>query len=133
MATATKDKRNSTKGQPKPQAVLDGIDVSEAIGEEEIPATASRRSKWTELLDSLYTLTEEGKIPRGDDGSLKFVKLGVFTNVNGARTQARALEKRDDGAFAKTYEFKSTNKPGGSELWGRVREVDAEEGTEETE
>lgn len=125
--TKTAGKRGTPKGQPKPQAVLDSIDLDSAIGDEEMPVAPARRSKWTDLLDQLYTLTEEGKVPRGEDGSLKFVKLGVFTNINGARTQARALETRDEGTYAETYEFKSITKGGGSELWGRVREVDAEE------
>lgn len=126
-STSTKGKG---KGTPKPQAVLDSIDLGSAAAEGEMPTTPGRRSKWTNLLDELYTLTEEGKVPRGEDGALKFVKLGVFTNVNGARTQARNMEQRDDGAYAETYEFKSVSKDGGSELWGRVREVEADEETE---
>lgn len=124
-------KRGTPKGQPKPQAVLDNIDLGSAIGEDEMPVAPARRSKWTSLLDQLYTLTEEGKVPRGEDGALKFVKLGAFTNINGARTQMRNLNERDDGAYAETYEFKSVTRDGGSELWGRVREVDVDEGAEE--
>jgi hypothetical protein len=127
MAESKTTKRGATKGQPRPQAVLNDIDLSAAMGEDEMPVAPARRSKWTDLLDKLYTATEEGKVPRGEDGSLKFVKLGEFTNVNGARTQSRALEQRDEGALADVYEFKSVSVTGGSQLWGRVIEVDAEE------
>ena len=117
MAKATTTKNS------KPQAVVDSIDVSSALSEDQMPVSPGRRSKWTELLDSLYTMTENGDIPRADDGSLQFVKLGAFGNANGARTQVRAIENRDDGAYAGVYDFKAITTQAGSELWGRVAEV----------
>lgn len=125
MAKATKTTN------PKPQAVVDAIDVSSAMSEDQMPVSPGRRSKWTSLLDSLYTMTENGEIPRADDGSLQFVKLGAFGNPNGARTQARAIENRDDGAYSGVYEFKSIPTQDGSELWGRVAEVADEDSTAE--
>ncbi len=122
MAASKTSKPTTTK----PQAVVDTIDVSTAISEDQMPVSPGRRSKWTELLDTLYTMTENGEIPRADDGSLQFVKLGEFGNPNGARTQARAIENRGDGEYAGVYEFKAVpaqvGDKKGSQLWGRVAE-----------
>lgn len=110
-----------SKGAPKPQAVADDLDLDNTVDDEALKPQP-RKSKWVKLLDKLYDATVEGKVPRSEDGSLRFVKLGSFTNINGARTQARAMEKKGLDA---TYEFKTVSKDGGSELWGRVIEVEA--------
>lgn len=126
MATATKKASASKakakpKATPKPQAVADELDLDTAVDDEALKPQP-RKSKWVKLLDKLYDATVEGKVPRSDDGALKFVKLGTFTNINGARTQARAMESK---GYNETYEFKTVSRDGGSELWGRVVEVDA--------
>ena len=126
MATKTETKTAATKVEPKgtrPQAVLNDLDLSATLDEDEFPVTV-RRSKWTELLDKLYAATEADEIPRGEDESLKFVRLGSFTNPNGARTQMQDMNKKGLG---ETYEFKAISKSTGSELWGRVIEVADEE------
>lgn len=122
-ASATTPTKTKAKGPAKPQAVADDIDLATAVDASELKP-APRQSKWLTLLDKLYDATVADKVPRGDDGSLRFIKLGSFTNINGARTQARALEKKGLG---ETYEFKTLTlaDKGGSELWGRVIEVDA--------
>jgi len=107
----------------RPQAIVDTIDFDSAMEDTSFPETV-RRSKWTDLLDTLYDATAEDKVPRGEDGSLKFVRLGSFGNTNGARTQIRSLKSKGLGD---TYEFKAVAKSGTSELWARVREVDGEE------
>lgn len=119
--TATPAKAKA-KGPAKPQAVANDIDLTTAVDASELKS-APRQSKWVTLLDKLYDATVADKVPRGDDGSLRFIKLGSFTNINGARTQARALERKGLG---ETYEFKTLTlaEKGGSELWGRVIEVD---------
>lgn len=114
----------STKGQPKPQALVGELDFTDAVDEADL-TSAPRRSKWVQQLDRLYDATvNENKVPRNEAGELKFIKLGSFTNVNGARTQARALEQK---GFGETYEFKSVTGAAGSDLFGRVIEV-ADEG-----
>ena len=119
--TSTAKAKTKTKGAPKPQAVADELDLTETVDGDALKPQP-RRSKWIVLLDKLYAATVDGKIPRSDDGSLQFIKLGSFTNVNGARTQARVLEKK---GLDETYEFKSVTVEGGSQLWGRVIEVEA--------
>lgn len=110
-----------TKGPAKPQAVVNDLDFDNTVDDEALKPQP-RKSKWVVLLDKLYDATVANKVPRSEDGSLKYVKLGAFTNINGARTQARAMEAK---GFGETYEFKSISRNGGSELWGRVIEVDA--------
>lgn len=130
MAAAKSTTKKSTaskapakaKGPAKPQAVLDELDFDNTVDDAALKPQP-RKSKWIVLLDKLYEATVAGKVPRSDDGSLQFVKLGSFTNINGARTQARAMEKKGLG---ETYEFKSVSKDGGSDLWGRVIEVEVE-------
>lgn len=113
-------KRAATKAKaaPKPQAVADELDLDNTADDEAL-APQPRKSKWVRLLDKLSEATAADQVPRSDDGTLRFVKLGSFTNINGARTQARAMEKKGLDA---TYEFKTVSKDGGSELWGRVSE-----------
>lgn len=128
MATKAKTKApeaTAVRGT-RPQAIVDTIDFDEAMEVDSFPETV-RRSKWTDLLDTLYDATSEDRVPRADDGSLKFVRLGAFGNTNGARTQIRSLKTKGLG---ETYEFKAVAKSGTSELWARVREVDevADEG-----
>lgn len=118
---STKTATPKTKGPAKPQAVADELDLDNTVDDDDLKPQP-RKSKWIVLLDKLYDATVAGKVPRSEDGSLKFVKLGSFTNVNGARTQARAMVSKGLDA---TYEFKSISRNGGSELWGRVIEVDA--------
>lgn len=121
--STAKTKTTKAKGPAKPQAVADDLDLDHTAGDEDLQAQP-RRSKWIVLLDKLYEATIAGKVPRGDDGSLRFVKLGAFTNINGARTQARSMEAKGLG---ETYEFKTVTRSGeGSELWGRVIEVEAD-------
>lgn len=119
--TPPQKKDAKAKGPAKPQAVADELDLDNTVDDEALKPQP-RQSKWVKLLDKLYEATVAGKVPRSDDGSLRFVKLGSFTNINGARTQARAMEKKGLDA---TYEFKTISKDGGSELWGRVIEVEA--------
>lgn len=128
--TATKGAKGAAKTTastdtaktPKPQAIVDTIDFSTAMDDSELTAPA-RRSKWNTILEALYdaTVAEDSKVPRNEAGELKFIKLGVFTNVNGARTQARALEQKGLGD---TYEFKTVAKATSSELYARVIELD---------
>lgn len=123
-STATKAKaepKAKAKGPAKPQAVADELDLDNTVDDEALKPQP-RKSKWVVLLDKLYDATVNGKVPRTEAGDLKFVKLGAFGNINGARTQARAMESKGLG---ETYEFKSVSRDGGSELWGRVIEVDA--------
>jgi len=108
--------------EAKPQAIVDDLDFGSAADGEDLKPQP-RRSKWIKLLDRLYEATVDGKVPRGEDESLQFIRLGSFTNINGGRTQARLLERKGLDA---TYEFKTVTKGSdGSELWGRVIEVDA--------
>ena len=110
------------KGPAKPQAVADDIDLTSAVDGADLKPQP-RQSKWLVLLDKLYEATIAGKVPRTDKDELQFIRLGSFTNINGARTQARALERKGLDA---TYEFKTVTKGSdGSELWGRVIEVEA--------
>lgn len=101
---------------PRQPAAVEHIDLDSAKSEEELKP-AMRRSVWVVLLEELYTATEEGNVPRDEDGRYKFVKLAEYKNVNGARTQARILEDRGEGG---TFEFKTITRGGRSELWGRV-------------
>jgi hypothetical protein len=119
--TKTESKAPAKKKIERPQAVADDLDLNTAMEDEEFPVSV-RRSKWTEILDKLYAATENDQVPRGEDTSLKFIRLGAFSNPNGARTQKRAMEAKGLG---ETYEFKAIGKGAGSELWGRVIEVDA--------
>ena len=126
MATARKSTAKTpakakAKGPAKPQAVANELDLDNTVDDEALKPQP-RKSKWVVLLDKLYDATVQGKVPRTEAGDLKFVKLGSFGNINGARTQARQMEGRGLG---ETYEFKSVSRDGGSELWGRVIEVDA--------
>lgn len=110
------------KGPAKPQAVADDIDLTSAVDGADLKPQP-RQSKWLVLLDKLYEATIAGKVPHTDKDELQFIRLGSFTNINGARTQARALERKGLDA---TYEFKTVTKGSdGSELWGRVIEVEA--------
>ena len=135
-ATSTKPRAKSTtkakapgattpakaKGPAKPQAVADDIDLTSAVDGADLKPQP-RQSKWLVLLDKLYEATIAGKVPRTEKDELQFIRLGSFTNINGARTQARALERKGLDA---TYEFKTVTKGNdGSELWGRVIEVEA--------
>ena len=120
-ATPATAKATTAKGKPKPQAVVNDLDLDNTVDDSALKPQP-RKSKWVVLLDKLYDATVEGKVPRSESGDLKFVKLGAFSNINGARTQARAMEKK---GYDATYEFKSISRDGGSELWGRVIEVDA--------
>jgi len=129
MATKAKaaEKAVAVEKATRPQAIVDSIDFDAAMEVDSFPETV-RRSKWTDLLDTLYDATADEKVPRGEDGSLKFVRLGAFGNTNGARTQIRSLKTKGLG---ETYEFKAVAKSGTSELWARVIETDeAEEGAE---
>jgi hypothetical protein len=114
--------KTKAKGPAKPQAVANDIDLTSAVDGADLKPQP-RQSKWLVLLDKLYEATIAGKVPRTESDELQFIRLGSFTNINGARTQARALERKGLDA---TYEFKTVTKGGdGSELWGRVIEVEA--------
>lgn len=117
-ATAVADK---SKGAPRPPAAVSTIDFSAAADESELESTVTQRpSKWANLLDDLYTATAEGKVPRDDNGKLRFLRLGNFNNPGGARTQVKAFEEK---GFDKTYEFKTQVKDKQSFLWVRVIET----------
>jgi len=104
-------------------------------------ATVQRDSKWTAVLDRLYSATEQGLVKRNEDESLKFTKIGHYLNVNGARSQIQIFKKDTD--VDATYEFKTLpatqleDEPhAGSDLWARVREIapeDAAPATDSTE
>lgn len=144
MATATKDKpaapaapappaaatatttngRPSTKGQPRPRAAVDEIDFSDSASSDDLKAgPANRVTKWGQLLDKLYeaTAAEDSQVPRNEDGSLKFIRLGTFANPGGARTQIKSFE---DKGLQSTYDFKSVVRGKESSLWVRVKEVE---------
>jgi hypothetical protein len=100
---------------------VDAINYDDVADDSELKSTAGpRNSKWVQVLNELYTGTEQNKVPRNEDGSLKFVRLGTFHNPGGARTQVKAFE---DKGLDVTYEFKTVVKGHDSFLWARVREV----------
>jgi len=118
----TSTAKKAAPAKTKPQAVADDLDFNEAMSGEEL-RPAPRRSKWVVLLDKLYEATVAGKVPRDEEEELQFIRLGTFGNINGARTQARMLERKGHDA---TYQFKTVTRDGDkSELWGRVIEVEA--------
>ena len=118
----TSTAKKAAPAKTKPQAVADDLDFNEAMSGEELKP-APRRSKWVVLLDKLYEATVAGKVPRDEEEELQFIRLGTFGNINGARTQARMLERKGHDA---TYQFKTVTRDGDkSELWGRVIEVEA--------
>lgn len=100
-------------------------------------AKGQRESKWTAVLDRLYTATEQGLVKRNEDQSLKFTKIGHYLNVNGARSQIQIFKQDEDVNAA--YEFKTLpsltpidDEPhAGSDLWARVREVAADDAAPE--
>ena len=121
-AAKTSTAKKAAPAKTKPQAVADDLDFNEAMSGEEL-RPAPRRSKWVVLLDKLYEATVAGKVPRDEEEELQFIRLGTFGNINGARTQARMLERKGHDA---TYQFKTVTRDGDkSELWGRVIEVEA--------
>lgn len=110
------------KGQPRPRAAVETIDFADAAAPDDLKVEAApRNSKWMQTLNDLYEGTAAGKVPRDEDGSLKFIRLGTFNNPGGARTQVKAFE---DKALDGTYEFKTVVKGHQSFLWARVREVE---------
>lgn len=102
-------------------ATVGKLDLS---GVDEELLTPRRISKWSIQLDKLYAATASGKVARNTAGVLKFVKLGTFKNVTGARIKAREFEK--DARISRVYEFRTVRKSQTktSELWARVREVE---------
>lgn len=115
--------QHPAKGVPRPRAAVEVIDFSDAAAPDELKVEAApRNSKWMQTLTELYEGTEQGLVPRDDDGALKFIRLGTFNNVGGARTQVKAFEDKN---LNETYEFKTVVKGGQSFLWARVREVEA--------
>lgn len=111
----------TSNGGARPQARVDTIDFSAAAGVDDLKRQApDRRSPWMDTLDALYQGTVDGKVPRDENGALKFIQLGHFTNPGGARTQVKAFE---DKGLTQTYEFKSEVKGNDSYLWARVKEV----------
>lgn len=126
--SATNIATGNPAGGSRPVAAVATINWDDAAVEAELKSVAGpRASKWADLLDSLYEGTAAGEAPRGEDGTLKFVRLGTFNNIGGARTQVKAFE---DKGFNKTYDFKTTVKgdpdnkgKGQSFLWARVKET----------
>lgn len=111
----------AASGAARPQARVDAIDFGAVASADDLKRQApERRSPWMDTLDALYKGTEEDKVPRDENGQLKFVQLGHFTNPGGARTQVKAFE---DKGLTQTYEFKSEVKGNDSYLWARVKEV----------
>lgn len=128
MATATKTKPKAQAPdtdtdtdapvkakKARPSAVID-IDLNDTIDEARLDEPATRRSQWDGKLDEVYTLTEDGSIPRNEDGSLRFVKIGQYTSSQGAKAQVKAFHKK---GLNSTYEFRV----GGSDLYVRVVET----------
>lgn len=111
----------ASNGGARPQARFDTIDFSAAAGADDLKRQApDRRSPWMDTLDALYQGTVDGKVPRDENGQLKFIQLGKFSNPGGARTQVKAFEDKN---LTQTYEFKSEVKGNESFLWARVKEV----------
>ena len=111
------------KGKPRSNAAVEVIDYDDVADDDELAAIAAvRSSKWITLLDKLYedTAAEDSQVPRNEDGTLKFVRLGSFNNPGGARTQVKSFEAK---GLDKTYEFKTVVKGKQSFLWVRVIEV----------
>lgn len=119
MARATKaqgtETESTTKGKPRPTAVVSTLDLDSGLGEDDFTST-NRRTSWDVKLDELYALTADGKVPRDEAGRLKFVLIGQYGNDQGARAQVKAFEKR---GLDKTYDFKSVR----DKLFARVIET----------
>lgn len=96
---------------PRQSAVI-AINVDSAVSGDDL-APASRRTQWDQTLDQLYSLTEAGNIPTNEDGTLKFVQIGHYKNVQGVSAQMKAFRKRE---LDKTYEFRGN----GVDLYARV-------------
>lgn len=126
---ATAGKAGAKAGVSRPTATVDALDFDTAMDDESFPVQAARRSKWTTLLEQLYEATAQEQVPRGEDEALKFVKLGEFGNVNGARTQIRNMTKAND-KLEETYEFKAVVVAGRSQVWARVNEYETVEEAE---
>lgn len=106
----------------RPSALVSELDFEDAIEKSHRAKGKKRVSKWTIALERLYDATAEGKVPRGEDGALKFVRLGTYQSRNGAQQQSKALKD----AVGETYEFKVTGAEDGTAgLFARVREIPA--------
>lgn len=115
---ATKEKSTEVKAPAvaRQSAVVSSIDVGSALSEDRFAAPDTRRTQWDQKLDEVYNLTADGSIPRNDDETLKFVKIGAYKNTQGAKAQIKAFIKQGKDT---TYEFRAN----GSDLYVRVREV----------
>lgn len=103
------------------QARVEEIDFSASATQDDLKREApERRSPWMDVLDKLYQGTVDGKVPRDDNGQLKFIQLGHFQNPGGARTQVKAFEDKN---LTQTYEFHTKVKGNESFLFARVKEV----------
>lgn len=121
--TPAAKKTGPPKGTPRPTAAVSTIDWNTTADDAALfSEPGTRSSKWADLLAKLYdeTVAMGDKIPRSADGTLKYVRLGTFGNVGGARTQVKALE---DKKFNQTFDFKTKVIGGESHIWARVKEV----------
>lgn len=121
--TPEKGKRGAKKGVPRPIALIADLNFEDVAAEEDLKRRVPvRKSKWNEVLGKLYDATAADKIRRNsNDSSLMFTRIGAYTNVNGARVQAKAFQNVE--TTNATYEFKHTVRDDGSDLWARVREI----------
>lgn len=116
---ATKDKTAPAGDKPKvirPSAVL-ALDVSSAVDGASLDTAVNRRTQWDSVLDELYSLTEKDEVPTNEDGSLRFVRIGHYTNSQGAKAQVKSFIKR---GIDKTFEFRVS----GTDLFARVVKTD---------
>lgn len=106
-----------------PSALIAEFDFTDTVSKDFRAKGKPRTSKWAPALGKLYDATAEGKVPRGDDGALQFVRVGNYQSRNGAQQQAKALRQ----SVGETYEFKVVGSQDGSAgLYARVKEIPAE-------
>lgn len=112
---ATEKAEAKAKAAPRPSAILGNIDFS-GIDETELANAPVRKSPWDDVLDEVYEATAEGKVPRDENGNLKFVKIGSYAQGQSAKAQIKSFATRK---LDETYEFKVH----GKDLLVRVRET----------
>lgn len=104
----------------RPSATVDSLDFDTGIEKSYRAPARQRETRWTRLLSELYDATAAGKVGRGEDGELLFIRVGHYNTPAGAAQQAKALKKVNGD----TFEFKvAKSVDGGAGLYARVREV----------
>jgi hypothetical protein len=103
-----------------PSALIEEFDFTDAVDKNFRAKGKKRESKWAKSLTKLYDATAEGRVPRGEDGALQFIRVGNYQSRNGAQQQAKALRQ----GVGETYEFKVVGSQDGSAgLYARVKEL----------